>query len=725
VDAGAANPNFARRRRALDALRCHRVSGALAGVAGASHGVIVLFADGREAAMNAHARVLFGDAASLDPARLPLRDLDDGALLAPDAHPIARARRGESFHALAVVARTADGDDLVLLVSACPIASSDHARGDVVLVFETAGAARRLAHDLNDALTVVLTHAALIAPTFASADARREDIQQVLRGAERAATLVRALAPGGRAGAPSPASAAPALPPISVLVVDDDAHVRAAMARVLRAAGANAVAVATPAEARLALGADDPIDLLVVDVLLGDGRGDVLARELVAREPGLRVVLTSGDAVGASARADAGWQVLGKPFLASELCQAALAVLPSPERGGASARADLDAGSRVLIVEDEPAIRRVIARAARKAGFVAVEAASIGEALSVVAAVAIDVVVSDVNMPGNGGIELLRELRRRGLEIPVILITGSPDVRTSAIAIEHGVFRYLIKPIEIRALVDTLRIAVRGRSLDRLQRAAGHGGALPDLESAERTALEARFDHAMDRLWLALSPIAHARSGEIFGLDATLRSDDDALRTTELLDAAALQLDRLRDLSRRARSRVASLLPTRGRGRTIFVTTQLEDLLDIELATEHGPLASVASQVVLQVAPTTRVPAWYELADRVAELRARGLRLAVRLGGGNAGLAMFTELRPELVKIDVQLVRDVHASVLKQRTLRALCELCHEIGAQVVAEDVDSPAERDCLVDLGCDLLQGPLVGPPTRDPDLYPAAGG
>jgi EAL domain-containing protein (putative c-di-GMP-specific phosphodiesterase class I) len=95
----------------------------------------------------------------------------------------------------------------------------------------------------------------------------------------------------------------------------------------------------------------------------------------------------------------------------------------------------------------------------------------------------------------------------------------------------------------------------------------------------------------------------------------------------------------------------------------------------------------------------------------------RRSRLAVDdIGAGYSGLTSFTELTPEVVKIDMSLVRDVHKSALKQLTIGALCHLCKEVGTMVVGEGVETVEERDVLVDLGCDLLQGALICKPRRE---------
>ena len=77
------------------------------------------------------------------------------------------------------------------------------------------------------------------------------------------------------------------------------------------------------------------------------------------------------------------------------------------------------------------------------------------------------------------------------------------------------------------------------------------------------------------------------------------------------------------------------------------------------------------------------------------------------LGAGYAGLASFAQLEPEIVKLDISLVRGVHSSLVKRRLVSSMVTLCQELGSLVVAEGIETEAERDVLVDLGCDLLQG------------------
>ena len=104
--------------------------------------------------------------------------------------------------------------------------------------------------------------------------------------------------------------------------------------------------------------------------------------------------------------------------------------------------------------------------------------------------------------------------------------------------------------------------------------------------------------------------------------------------------------------------------------------------------------------------------------QRLAVLRKLGYALAVDdLGAGYAGLSAFTMIRPEVAKIDMSLVRGVDADPTKQRLIQAMVGVCSEMGISVVMEGVETREERDTLLSLGSDLLQGYLFAKPGSPP--------
>ena len=383
----------------------------------------------------------------------------------------------------------------------------------------------------------------------------------------------------------------------------------------------------------------------------------------------------------------------------------------------AEPRAEPNAPPRVLLVDDDPTLRRMLARLLRRAEFDVVDVGTGRRALAALEAKPFDVIVSDIHMPDGDGLELLRSVRRVDLDIPVILMSGRPDVETAATALEFGAFRYLTKPLEADAVEAIVRTAARAHALARIRREAMAltGGAEPG--AGDRAGLEVRFDQALERLWMAFQPIVEARSGALFGVEALMRSREPSIPTPPALLDVATQLKRLPMLGRRTRSLAGAAITAREDIPSLFVNLHPADLLDIDLIDSAAPLTQIAPRVILEVTEREALLTTPALIARLEQIRELGFRIAVDdIGAGYSGLTSFTELTPEIVKLDMALVRSINASTVKQRTVGALCTLCHEMGTLVVGEGVETADERDCLLAIGCDLLQGYLIARPSSE---------
>src|SRR3569623_2918648 len=118
-----------------------------------------------------------------------------------------------------------------------------------------------------------------------------------------------------------------------------------------------------------------------------------------------------------------------------------------------------------------------------------------------------DVVVSDVTMPGMSGLELLRAVREHDLDLPVVLMTGGPDVKDAIKAMEYGAFRYLAKPVPLPELTDVVARAARLPQMARVRREALQELSRGGHALSDRAGLEGRISSALDKLWLASQPI--------------------------------------------------------------------------------------------------------------------------------------------------------------------------------------------------------------------------
>jgi two-component system, NtrC family, response regulator AtoC len=115
---------------------------------------------------------------------------------------------------------------------------------------------------------------------------------------------------------------------------------------------------------------------------------------------------------------------------------------------------------RLLIVDDDARLRRVLQILARKIGLDCAPASSADEALASFRAERIDLVVTDLKMPGKDGIEFLRELRGIDVEVPVVVLTAYGTVATAVEAMKLGAVDYLQKPFDVDALEMVIRRAL-------------------------------------------------------------------------------------------------------------------------------------------------------------------------------------------------------------------------------------------------------------------------
>ncbi len=363
---------------------------------------------------------------------------------------------------------------------------------------------------------------------------------------------------------------------------------------------------------------------------------------------------------------------------------------------------------KILAVDDEPNILRSYRRILGSAGF-AVEAANSGqEARERLGREAYDAVLSDVIMPGMDGVEVLRLAHERDPDLPVVLISGLQDLSTALRAIDHGVLRYLNKPFDSDKLVQVIEHAVRVHQQARLKREAlAVCSAMPAL-GGTRLATTRAFERALGTVFMVFQPVVSMSLQRIVAYEALMRTRDSELSNPGAMLAAAEQLHRVVDLGRSIREKCASAAANLGPGQSMLVNLHPSELLDEALFEGSSPLAGIAKRVVLEITERARLEEVDDLQERTRRLRQLGFRLAVDdIGSGYAGLNSIAQLNPEVVKLDMALVRGIEREPTKRKVVGSLVELSKSLGIKVIGEGVETQAECDALVTLGCDLLQG------------------
>jgi EAL domain-containing protein (putative c-di-GMP-specific phosphodiesterase class I) len=138
---------------------------------------------------------------------------------------------------------------------------------------------------------------------------------------------------------------------------------------------------------------------------------------------------------------------------------------------------------------------------------------------------------------------------------------------------------------------------------------------------------------------------------------------------------------------------------------------------DLAVAPEHlGPVLERAGRdIVLEITEHVQVADYERL---MATLYALDLRIRIAVddaGAGYSGLQHILAIRPQLIKLDISLVRSVDVDIARQALISGMAGFGRRMGALLVAEGVERQEESDMLRSLGVDLVQGYLVGRPAR----------
>ena len=122
--------------------------------------------------------------------------------------------------------------------------------------------------------------------------------------------------------------------------------------------------------------------------------------------------------------------------------------------------------SRILVVDDEESLRLTFKMFLSREGYGPVDVAStFEEAIALIDEKEFDLIISDIVLEGNSGIDILRHVKESGIKCPMVMVTGYPNIETAAEAVRLGAFDYISKPVKKEGLLRVARMALQQYSL--------------------------------------------------------------------------------------------------------------------------------------------------------------------------------------------------------------------------------------------------------------------
>lgn len=369
----------------------------------------------------------------------------------------------------------------------------------------------------------------------------------------------------------------------------------------------------------------------------------------------------------------------------------------------------------VLVVDDTRSVRAALARIIRRAGYQVFEAEVGHVALEIARREELVAAVVDYQMPEMDGLTLLARLRKASPGAARLLVSGALDIDVVMEAVNRGeVSRVLHKPVSAPRLIAALDQAIRSRDV--------HGEAWLAKRDAGRQSRRAALETLLEtrNFALALQPIVDHRTRRPVAFECLLRSRCEQLDRPDKVIRAAEDHGRIGALAAAVAEVATAHLERLPEDLDVFVNMHPLELRDPDhLFEAYAPLVPHASRVVLEITERSSAMAQGDWHKSVAGLRSLGFRIAVDdLGAGAASLSVLAEVDPDIIKLDLSLVRGVDASPRKRRLIQMLCRFAEATGVQVVGEGVESHQELKVLVDLGVDMLQGFHLARPLLEVD-------
>jgi EAL domain-containing protein (putative c-di-GMP-specific phosphodiesterase class I) len=213
---------------------------------------------------------------------------------------------------------------------------------------------------------------------------------------------------------------------------------------------------------------------------------------------------------------------------------------------------------------------------------------------------------------------------------------------------------------------------------------------------------------------LALQPIVDVLTGIAAGVEALARFDDPQPPDVWFAQAEPVGLRLALELAAARTALAAFDRP----GHVGYVSLNLS--AEAIMSDDFPALIAATDprRLVVEITEHAAVEDYEALTRALCRPRAAGLRLAVDdAGAGYASLRHILQLRPDFIKIDLSLVRDIHLDPVRQALATSLVTFARSVDAVLVAEGVEQQAELDMLVGLGVRHMQGYLLCPPCADP--------
>jgi EAL domain-containing protein (putative c-di-GMP-specific phosphodiesterase class I)/DNA-binding NarL/FixJ family response regulator len=375
---------------------------------------------------------------------------------------------------------------------------------------------------------------------------------------------------------------------------------------------------------------------------------------------------------------------------------------------------------RVLVADDDPAFGEALVELLDAEAGVSL----IGPAHDADQAIALatneqpHVAFLGVRMPRGGGLRATREILAADSSVRVIALSASEDRTAVLEMLGAGASGYLVKGAAVDEILAVIRRGHTGPATLSSPPEASHpegGPYQPDADSLRRQFESLLAGQGLDTHF---QPIVELSTRRIVGYEALTRFRYPPARSPADWFAEAAELGLDVELELAAVRRAITTATTNGAANALadkFLSINAGPAAICDDGFEPALNGVLREELVIEVTEHAAISDYQRFRSKFSPFAARGARLAVDdTGAGYASLRHILQLGPQVIKLDLSLIRDIDRDPARRVLAATLLEFAHQTEAAVIAEGIETDGELETLIELGVGYGQGFLLGRPS-----------
>lgn len=372
----------------------------------------------------------------------------------------------------------------------------------------------------------------------------------------------------------------------------------------------------------------------------------------------------------------------------------------------------MEAKKLILIIDDEADFADLMRIFLENANFRVITALSPMEGLEK-AGLKPDMVLLDLNMPGVSGHEVCRRIKenKETADIPVIMLTSQDRTLDKVEALNLGAADYIGKNFPLEEILARIKAALRE---------AAPRKNPDDKPQRNRIIVELRNIIDESRLHTLFQPIVEMRTRKAIGYEALTRGPKgSALESPLDLFALANEENMFLELDKLCLTLAASRANFIAPGQILFLNTDPSAVsadyfkhLDFLKWSSLKP-----AQLCIEITERTCIKNFAKLSAELNYFKPLGVKVAIDdAGEGYASLKAIAELKPDFIKIDMSIIRNIDSDEVKRSIAQSISGLAANINSRVIAEGIETEPEYLALLSLGVEYGQGYLFARPSEE---------